>query len=1315
MKMLWKRAWWLLILVAALFIWNSQGAQSAPPEPDVKELTTKVKEQGAIRLIVGLDVSFQPEGEITTQEAIRQQRNRIEQAQDNLLRNLAGQNMAAVARFETIPYLGLEVDADGLAVLLADPDLVSIQEDVPVPATLSGSIPLIGADDAWTAGYAGSGQAVAILDTGVDKSHPFVAGRIISEACYSTNASSYNASSVCPNGQEAQTGSGAGVNCATSIEGCDHGTHVAGIAAGNGSTFDGVAREANLIAVQVFSRFYDSFGKNYCGNNGHSSPCALTFTSDQILGLERIYALRPTYDIAAINMSLGGGNYTSPCDSDSRKAIIDNLRSAGIATVVSSGNSGYTNAIGAPACISSAISVGSTTDSDTVSSFSNSASILDLLAPGSSIYSAVPGGTFGTKSGTSMAAPHVTGAWAILKSKQPGAGVSEILQALVDTGQPVTDSRNGITRPRIQVDAALGNLVSGDGYEPDDTAAEANTISDGSPQTGHSILPVGDEDWVKFTLSAEAAVTLETSGGSGDTQMWLYDNSITELDYDDDDGSGLFSYLQRTCGGDALPAGSYYVRVREYANNDSIPDYSLSFTVDQLCTGGNPALAYSSRTIDDDNDSGNSSGNDDGVANCGETVEMFVSLANQGDGTALNVTGEISGTDPYIAWLYNTTSGYPDILPAEAEQNTNDFDFEIDPATPDGYTLQFTLDITAGNGGPWSETFTVPVVCSGQHAPNEPANPSPPAGATDVTRNSGLGWSGGDPDAGDAVTYDVYFAPSGSSLSLICYNTTSPACNPGLLSSYTAYNWQVVAHDSSGNDTIGPVWSFTTGAAIGTPDLTYDAYFVDDDNDGNSSGNDDSIADCGETVELFVNLANNGSGTALTVTSIISSPDPYLTWLYNTSSSHPDIVANGSEDNTNDFDFEIAANTPNNHSFEFDLYTYAYNEAVKLHHFTVPVSCSTLNQPPNTPANPIPADGLTAASRSLNLRWTGGDPDPADSVTYDVYFGPSGSPSLSLICDDTASLSCSPGPLAANTGYDWQVVAYDSKGVSTNGSLWSFTTAQTDTLPGDCNGDQQVDAGDAPALILEIADTDGDNPADVANDTAYPGDPVGCNPNQDTLVNNDDIYCLGRLIFVGPEACSLGGSAATDGDQFLVLRPASAGSAGLLPSATLSPTLDIPDQISATAGSRATFPIVLSDPGDALGSLAFSIDYDETWLSFNDADIDSDGFPDAIQFDLPSDFGGLIRINPGDPDGELDFLLTDMSVPLSSSLATHPVSLTLETGFPANPPLEAAVDFSQGPAVTFGDKAGRSIGGVVYDGSVLILPGGTLYLPLILK
>jgi len=117
-----------------------------------------------------------------------------------------------------------------------------------------------------------------------------------------------------------------------------------------------------------------------------------------------------------------------------------------------------------------------------------------------------------------------------------------------------------------------------DQYEEDDASSQANWIYGGSPQT-HSISPADDADWFKFSLSTESQVTIETSGSSGDSRMWLKDTGLFHIEYDDNDGNGLFSRIDRMCEEDALPPGTYYVRIESQANNHEIPTYNISLTV----------------------------------------------------------------------------------------------------------------------------------------------------------------------------------------------------------------------------------------------------------------------------------------------------------------------------------------------------------------------------------------------------------------------------------------------------------------------------------------------------------------------------------------------------------------------------------------------------------------------------------------------------------------------------------------------------------------------------------------------------------------
>ncbi|XCN73675.1 MAG: S8 family serine peptidase [Candidatus Electrothrix aestuarii] len=417
-----------------------------------KQLIEKASSKGSIRLIIKIKTGYRTEGMLASPQAVEKQRNTIARTQNALLNRFASHELSNVKSFTTVPYLAMTVDAAGLETLLNASDLVtSIEEDIPVPPLLNDSVPLINADDVHAQGFDGSGWAVAVLDTGVRSSHEFLdSGKVVSEACYSTTDATNGSTTVCPNGLESQTGTGSGVNCDTSIDGCRHGTHIAGIVAGTGGTTatKGVAPGADIIAIQVFSRF-DSW--DFCV---YTASCIGSYPSDQLAALERVYELRTTYNIAAVNMSLGGGENTNYCDTDSRKDIIDNLREAGIATVIASGNDRYDDAVGTPACISSAIAVGATDDSDNVASYSNHATIIDLMAPGSGIISSTADSdsSYASISGTSMATPHVAGAFAVLRSKNSIWTVDYIENLLKTTGVDVT--RSGITKPRIDIFAA---------------------------------------------------------------------------------------------------------------------------------------------------------------------------------------------------------------------------------------------------------------------------------------------------------------------------------------------------------------------------------------------------------------------------------------------------------------------------------------------------------------------------------------------------------------------------------------------------------------------------------------------------------------------------------------------------------------------------------------------------------------------------------------------------------------------------------------------------------------------------------------------
>ncbi len=566
---------------------------------------------GSVRVIVGLNVGFQLESALDASQ-IGAQRAAIQGAQAGILNELAGTNYQVHNMFWAVPFMAVSVDQPGMTRLATSRGVISIERDRINTIALDNATMITGAAYAHTENYKGNGQTVAIIDTGVDASHPFLAPRVVAEACFSSDGVvyGYTNQTLCPNGQTQQIGPGAAdpiTKCVTEFgEDCSHGTHVAGIAAGAavpGSadiTFNGVAPEAQIIGVQVFTYFPDM--------NGGS---VATWTSDYVAGLQYVYGLRDTYDIAAVNLSLGGGQYgdQATCDADNRavKAIIDSLRAANIATVVASGNAGYTSAMTAPACISSAISVGATTDADLVAGFSNSAPFLSLLAPGTAITSSTPDngscgtdGCFANFSGTSMASPHVAGAWALFKSKQGNhnKGVPEVLAAFQTKGTPVADTRNGVTTPRIQIDEAMNihnptplpteppSLVPGDDFDlafaipglpyNSSTVAPPGALidldnftayhDDPTPSCTYGSYPLQHSVWFSYTPAADGFVTFSAFGSvlttagklTNDSVIGVYTGargSLTEVACNDDALGTLTSELTMT-----VTAGqTYYI------------------------------------------------------------------------------------------------------------------------------------------------------------------------------------------------------------------------------------------------------------------------------------------------------------------------------------------------------------------------------------------------------------------------------------------------------------------------------------------------------------------------------------------------------------------------------------------------------------------------------------------------------------------------------------------------------------------------------------------------------------------------------------
>jgi subtilisin family serine protease len=410
-----------------------------PRPEDLDAIAARAAERGSTRVILGLPLHFVPEG-LLEPRAQRAQREAIAKAQEELLSRLGGVE-EVVHRYTSIPFVNVVLSPSGVSGLAGTEGLASARLDGEGRPALALSTAAMGATTAQMRGFDGTGQTIAILDTGVDSSHPFLAGTVVDEACFGG----------CPNGGRWQIGPGSGVPLPSFISGFDHGTHVAGIAAGHrtpNTNVPGVAPGARIMSINVFH------GQDFFCDTS-PSPCATFYDGDVLAGLQHVFDRRGLFNIAAVNMSISSGVRTAECPGSAYDFAINNLLSVGIAPVAASANDRLSNAIGVPACVPGVISVGAVNNSGNVAGFSNSASFLDLLAPGVGVRSSVPGGGFAFMSGTSMATPHVSGSFALLKQRDPGAGVWANLQALVQGGPKVFDSRNGVLTARIRVDSAL--------------------------------------------------------------------------------------------------------------------------------------------------------------------------------------------------------------------------------------------------------------------------------------------------------------------------------------------------------------------------------------------------------------------------------------------------------------------------------------------------------------------------------------------------------------------------------------------------------------------------------------------------------------------------------------------------------------------------------------------------------------------------------------------------------------------------------------------------------------------------------------------
>ena len=335
--------------------------------------------------------------------------------------------------------------------------------------TLEHSVPQIGAPAAHQAGYTGQGVRVAVLDTGVDAAHPDLVGRVAEAQNFT---------------EEADAGDLVG-----------HGTHVAATIAGSGAASGGRNRGVAPDATLLNGKVCEEWG------------C----TESAILAGMHWAAVDQQADV--INMSLGGAD--SPAIDPLEEAVNTLTEQTGALFVISAGNSGRAGSVGSPASAEAALAVGAVDRDDELAYFSSQGPRVgddglkpEITAPGVDIVAARGAGTelgepvgehYVTLSGTSMSAPHVAGAAALLAQQRGDATAAQLKGILMASAQPhpdLTAYQQGAGR--VDVARAISQYV----------VSEPASLS-----LGRTIWPHDDDEPVTRELSwrntGATAITLD--------------------------------------------------------------------------------------------------------------------------------------------------------------------------------------------------------------------------------------------------------------------------------------------------------------------------------------------------------------------------------------------------------------------------------------------------------------------------------------------------------------------------------------------------------------------------------------------------------------------------------------------------------------------------------------------------------------------------------------------------------------------------------------------------------------------------------------
>ena len=335
-------------------------------------------------------------------------------------------------------------------------------------------------------------------------------------------------------------------------------------------------------------------------------------------------------------------------------------------------------------------------------------------------------------------------------------------------------------------------------------------------------------------------------------------------------------------------------------------------------------IEYFSHAIDDDNISP-SSGDSDGLAEAGESIEMSIVLNNSGNFDAHDVFAVLSTSDPHISFT-SATNSFGDISAGKSVQSAGDYGFDISPDCPEK-DVTFTLEITSDEGN-WSDQFTVHVNI------DIPPAPEIEYFSHQIDDKTGTGDSDGLVESGESIKMPVTLRNTGN---LDAHNVSAELSTPDPYISITSAtnNFGAISVNSNTQSAgdygfdVSPDcpekdvtftleitsdegnWSdqFTVHVNIDIPPAPEIEYFSHQIDDKTGTGDSDGLVESGESIKMPVTLRNIGDANAHNVSALLSTLDQSIT-IGTASNNFYNISAGVSAQSTGNYTFEVSADCP---------------------------------------------------------------------------------------------------------------------------------------------------------------------------------------------------------------------------------------------------------------------------------------------------------------------------------------------------------------------------------------------------------------------